>query len=105
MSNSRTLTPAHMKQAMMANRHFHFLADIFKEVAVPGRMGPEFDPNLSRQQMQLLQGYPAVPPWECKPLQLARLLWGGWWSQRWEDQDRALMPPPALPMGRARPVA
>ncbi|VDL79800.1 unnamed protein product [Nippostrongylus brasiliensis] len=55
LSNSRTLTPSHMKQAMMANRHFHFLADIFKEVPVPGRMGPEFDPNLSRQQMQILQ--------------------------------------------------
>ncbi|VDO39457.1 unnamed protein product [Haemonchus placei] len=63
MSNSRTLTPAHMKQAMMANRHFHFLADIFKEVAVPGRMGSEFDPSLSRQQMQLLQaGLPTVAP-------------------------------------------
>ncbi|KAK6753260.1 hypothetical protein RB195_012698 [Necator americanus] len=55
LSNSRTLTPAHMKQAMMANRHFHFLADIFKEVAVPGRMGTEFDPSGTRQQMQLLQ--------------------------------------------------
>lgn len=40
---------------MMANRHFHFLADIFKEVAVPGRMGTEFDPTIARQQMQLLQ--------------------------------------------------
>lgn len=63
LSNSRTLTPAHMKQAMMANRHFHFLADIFKEVAVPGRMGTEFDPSLSRQQMQILQaGLPSTPP-------------------------------------------
>lgn len=63
LSNSRTLTPSHMKQAMMANRHFHFLADIFKEVPVPGRMGPEFDPNLSRQQMQILQaGLPCVAP-------------------------------------------
>ncbi|KAK5970078.1 hypothetical protein GCK32_002288 [Trichostrongylus colubriformis] len=63
LSNSRTLTPAHMKQAMMANRHFHFLADVFKEVAVPGRMGPEFDPNLSRQQMQILQaGLPTLAP-------------------------------------------
>lgn len=40
---------------MMANQHFHFLADIFKEVAVPGRMGTEFDPTLARQQMQVLQ--------------------------------------------------
>ncbi|KAK6046415.1 hypothetical protein COOONC_16080 [Cooperia oncophora] len=71
MSNSRTLTPAHMKQAMMANRHFHFLADIFKEVAVPGRMGPEFDPNLSRQQMQLLQAglpTPVVPGPSASPV-------------------------------------
>ncbi|KIH64709.1 hypothetical protein ANCDUO_04978 [Ancylostoma duodenale] len=61
LSNSRTLTPVHMKQAMMANRHFHFLADIFKEVAVPGRMGTEFDPNIARQQMQLLQaGLPSM---------------------------------------------
>ncbi|CAJ0589961.1 unnamed protein product [Cylicocyclus nassatus] len=66
MSNSRTLTPAHMKQAMMANPHFHFLADIFKEVAVPGRMGTEFDPSLARQQMQLLQaGLPPVAPTSC----------------------------------------
>ncbi|VDP29449.1 unnamed protein product [Heligmosomoides polygyrus] len=63
LSNSRTLTPVHMKQAMMANQHFHFLADIFKEVAVPGRMGTEFDPTLARQQMQVLQaGLPPVSP-------------------------------------------
>lgn len=55
LSSSRTLTPAHMKQAMMANRHFYFLADIFKEVGVPGNMAVEYDTSLARQQMLILQ--------------------------------------------------
>uniref|UniRef100_A0A1I7X0T2 Cell division cycle protein 26 homolog n=1 Tax=Heterorhabditis bacteriophora TaxID=37862 RepID=A0A1I7X0T2_HETBA len=49
---------------------------VLKEVPTPGRMG-EFDPNAMRIQMQLMN----------------------------EDKDRALMPPPALPFGRAKPVA
>ncbi|KAJ1348948.1 hypothetical protein KIN20_004355 [Parelaphostrongylus tenuis] len=55
LSSSRTLTPVHMKLAMMANHHFHFLADIFKEVAIPGGTGPDHDPSLARQQLLSLQ--------------------------------------------------
>lgn len=65
LSSSRTLTPVHMKLAMMANRHFHFLADIFKEVAIPGSTGPDCDPSLALQQLLNLQA--ALPTLAAGP--------------------------------------
>lgn len=50
-STSRTLSPAHMKQAMLQNRHFAFLEPLMREIAVPGRMGAEmaWHPEMMQQ--------------------------------------------------------
>ncbi|PAV62926.1 hypothetical protein WR25_26757 [Diploscapter pachys] len=60
LTNSRTLTPMHMKMAMLATPHFAFLEPILKDIAVPGRIGcassPESDAQIMRLSMQLGYG-------------------------------------------------
>ncbi|VDM60734.1 unnamed protein product [Angiostrongylus costaricensis] len=150
LSSSRTLTPVHMKLAMMANRHFHFLADIFKEATLPTlAAGPSsaspvcspctpVSPSVLSSVVNL-GTTTSSPPVASSTLTVRKAVNGkkvdtavdGEKPKRGrprktkrsekcldeelceevtngiekEDQDRALMPPPALPLGRARPVA
>lgn len=60
-STSRTLSPSHMKQAMLQYRHFAFLEPLMREIPLPGRASEMLWHPEMGQQMPMSVLMPAAP--------------------------------------------